>query len=64
MKTQTTVQILKNETNSFGDQIFEVALVDFDGKKLDAFYVLNHEGNHESFVELLEKARKSFKRHQ
>lgn len=57
---KTIIQITKNNKNSFGDQEFEAVLLNDQGVILDTYYVLNHEGSHESFLDLIEGARIAF----
>jgi hypothetical protein len=59
---QYIIQITKNETNSFGDQIFEVKFFDlYTEERIGHHYFINPEGTHEDWYQLLKQAEQTLK---
>jgi hypothetical protein len=59
---QYITQITRNETNSFGDQIFEVRFFDaYTDEQIGSHYFMNPEGTHENWMKLLKQAEETLK---
>lgn len=53
-------QIVKNETNSFGDQIVELVFFDdIIGDKIGSHYFMNPEGTHMTLLAMIKEAEQT-----
>lgn len=60
MKPYLMIEIITNEKNSFGDQIFLAKITDEKGFLIGSYSELNHEGNHKTTIDMLQSAKAKY----
>ena len=58
IKGSKVIDFIKyDQVNSFGDQEWEVAILDGSGETIGTYYETNHEGSHRNVLEVINRVK-------